>query len=60
MIKLFIEYEDGGKLTVTCKKRTVASAYEKYGKRLSAKRVVMQEYPKKNHEPVLLRGDWNE
>lgn len=57
MWKIFFEYWDGGKITVTGKGKSItldrAELYQRtYG--VNADKATYQQYPKKDHKPVRL------
>lgn len=58
MRKLFLEFNDGSKITYTIKNSVDWEQYfDRHSKR-SMKSAILQQYPKKNYEPVdLLEED---
>lgn len=59
MWKIFFEYSDGSKCTVTGKHKDIPPRlaekyYNQYG--IHAEKSVYQQYPKKNHRPMDLTG----
>lgn len=57
MWKLYFEYKDGGKITVTGKGTITPELQAKYERRYGiADKAILQQYPKKDHMPVIL---WN-
>lgn len=61
MEKLFIEYKDGGKITITAKGKTgrVMNRWNTEHARFmqSYKRAWIQKYPKKDNPPIILVGE---
>lgn len=61
MKKVFVEYNDGSKVTYTMRNEIDHMKYVNrhiHDKNLSL--VILQQYPKKNNEPVILKGANNE
>lgn len=58
MKKLFVSYSDGGKLIYTMKNNIDHMQYvDRHINCLSITSIILQQYPKKNNEPVVFLGN---
>lgn len=55
MRKLFVMYDDGSKITYTMKNSVSHQEYfERHIRDRGVKSIILQQYPKKDNEPIVL------